>query len=403
MNKRRKILFVNNNMKIGGVQKALVEVLWAIHRDYDVTLLLFCKTGVLLDRIPDDVRVIGTASDFRYLGMSQKECRRGREYRTRACYTLLSRTMGMSRVTGLMGHTVGDDDPESYDYAISFLHCAREKSLYGGTAEYVLNHVSARRKACYIHCDYLHSGTCSEYSKRIYRRYDQIICVSGSVRKRFLELLPELSGRMAVVENPLDAQKLRTMAAEAPFDYDPGQLNVLTVARLAPEKGIDRIIRAMPQVSGFRYFVVGPGALQESLVRMIRDHGLEQRVFLLGEDSNPYRYMAGADVLAVPSRHEAAPVVFQEAAVLGVPVLTTRTLSAEEMVPPERGMVIDNTDEAIAAALRQLAEHPDSVRRWKWDPSEVPDAAAAFRVQFHDLVSGNNEQEEKGERTCIHS
>ena len=40
-----RILIVNNNMHIGGVQKALVNLLWNIRDRYDVTLLLFSKEG----------------------------------------------------------------------------------------------------------------------------------------------------------------------------------------------------------------------------------------------------------------------------------------------------------------------------------------------------------------------
>lgn len=37
----KRVLIVNNNMHIGGVQKALVNLLHEIHGDYEVTLLLF--------------------------------------------------------------------------------------------------------------------------------------------------------------------------------------------------------------------------------------------------------------------------------------------------------------------------------------------------------------------------
>ena len=36
-----RILFVNNNMHIGGVQKALISLLTTIESKYDITLLLF--------------------------------------------------------------------------------------------------------------------------------------------------------------------------------------------------------------------------------------------------------------------------------------------------------------------------------------------------------------------------
>ena len=45
----KKILIVNNNLHIGGVQKALINLLWQLRGQYDVTLLLFHKGGKYLE------------------------------------------------------------------------------------------------------------------------------------------------------------------------------------------------------------------------------------------------------------------------------------------------------------------------------------------------------------------
>lgn len=70
---RERILIVNNNMHIGGVQKALANLLCEIHSDYDITLLLFYKGGELLKDVPPDVKVMDAAAPFRYLGMSKSD------------------------------------------------------------------------------------------------------------------------------------------------------------------------------------------------------------------------------------------------------------------------------------------------------------------------------------------
>ena len=43
----KKIIIVNNNMKVGGVQKSLCNLLWELDRlrEYDVTLALFSPVG----------------------------------------------------------------------------------------------------------------------------------------------------------------------------------------------------------------------------------------------------------------------------------------------------------------------------------------------------------------------
>ena len=66
----KRILIVNNNMHIGGVQKALLNLLQTLHADYDITLLLFYRGGALLNEVPSDVHVCAAGGAFRYFGNS---------------------------------------------------------------------------------------------------------------------------------------------------------------------------------------------------------------------------------------------------------------------------------------------------------------------------------------------
>ena len=54
----KKVLIVNNNMKIGGVQKSLCNLLWSAADRYDITLLLFAPVGAYMCDIPEQVHVL---------------------------------------------------------------------------------------------------------------------------------------------------------------------------------------------------------------------------------------------------------------------------------------------------------------------------------------------------------
>ena len=64
-----RIIIVNNNLHIGGVQKALVNLLWNIREKYDITLLLFHPEGAYMSQLHPEVKVITPDSGYRYLGM----------------------------------------------------------------------------------------------------------------------------------------------------------------------------------------------------------------------------------------------------------------------------------------------------------------------------------------------
>ena len=360
---KKKIFLVNNNMKIGGVQKALLEFVNVINCDYDITLLLFRKTGQLLEQLPENVKILETDSLYRYLGVFQGECKTPKDKLLRGGLAAIAKTCGISRTLKIMSLGSGDCLKEHYDAAISFMHCAGAKSFYGGVAEYTLTNIQADQKICFIHCDYVNSGTVSNHSKKVYRQYDKIACVSASVRHRFLEVLPDLSEKTFVVPNVINIQNVQSDARKDTYVYDHSYINILTVARLGKEKGINRIISAMSQIDSprIRYYILGNGAQRPLLEQQVMQSGLEKQVFFLGEDVNPYRYMPDADLLAVPSYNEAAPVVFQEAMALGLPVMSTETLSAIEMIPEEFGFVVENTDEAIRKKIADFSEHPEQI------------------------------------------
>ena len=48
----KKILIVNNNMSVGGVQKSLCNLLWSIVGKYEITVLLFQAVGEYIDCLP---------------------------------------------------------------------------------------------------------------------------------------------------------------------------------------------------------------------------------------------------------------------------------------------------------------------------------------------------------------
>ena len=97
--------------------------------------------------------------------------------------------------------------------------------------------------------------------------------------------------------------------------------------------------------------------MRDELEDLVKHYGLEESVFFMGEQSNPYRYMKGADYLLVPSRHEAAPVVFAEAKALKLPIISTETISAKELISEDCGVVVENNTESLIKAIEELLYH----------------------------------------------
>ena len=193
-------------MKIGGVQKSLLNLLNAIENKYDITLLLFNKSGDLIDKIPSSVKVIESKGPFRFFGISQGECK-GKliDYLTRGILVLYTRILGRNRTINLMLKKE-TKIPDSYDCAISYLHNGRQKAFYGGTQEYVLHCVTADKKIAFLHGDYLKCG--DQFGYFCSGRNPWISWTSGALRSGNLSDVVMFSQKCFFCQNPLESEKV---------------------------------------------------------------------------------------------------------------------------------------------------------------------------------------------------
>ena len=357
---KKKLLIVNNNMHIGGVQRALVNLLKSIHDRYEVTLLLFHPAGELMQEVPADVKVVPAKSAYRFLGMTREDVKDSRlKWLMRSGFAAVCRLLGRDVTVGLMA--LGQRKLRGYDAAVSYLHDAGDKAFYGGCNDFVLRHTDAPVKATFLHCDYLLCGANTPKNARKYARFDRIAACSEGCRDAFVQACPELADKTCVVRNCQDDDAIRRAAEAAPVQLPTERVNLLTVARMGREKGVTRLIHGLGKLQDVMYhcYIIGDGVERPEVERLIQHYGLQEQVSLLGEMANPYGYMKAADALVIPSVSEAAPMVIGEAACLGTPVVTTETTSAREMVEKEGfGWVCENSIEGITALLQRLLAEP---------------------------------------------
>ena len=329
-----KILIVNNNLMIGGIQKSLINLLKGVHDKYDVTLLLFSDYGELIKDVPSDVKILYAHKRLKILGTPWDKLKKSISNIYNKFFSLfLCKVFGKDKALDFLFKK--QKKIQGFDHVISYSHCQNEKSIAISTAEFVLRCTESKDKICWIHCDYKHSDTYSKHNNALYMQFDKIACCSDSVKNNFLSLLPDAANKCYTVRNFYDSSIL-DLAKDNPFQYDDKYINIVSVARLSYEKGIDLAIDAIKdsQRNDIRYYIVGDGPEEAKLKEMVDAYKLDN-IFFLGAQVNPYRYMKNADYLLVPSRHEAAPMVFDEANILGLPVISTETTSAREMIEAE--------------------------------------------------------------------
>lgn len=166
-----------------------------------------------------------------------------------------------------------------------------------------------------------------------YRRFDRVVCISRAIRNDLLDNCGyRFPDNLEVVYNPHDLSAI-TEAATEELPPDEAELfsgpTVVFLGRMAGQKALWHLIRAFQAVlergTQPRLVFVGDGDADMTgyLQSLVEGYGIAAQVTFLGRRTNPYKYLAHADVLALSSHLEGTPNVIVEAIALGVPVVSS--------------------------------------------------------------------------------
>lgn len=241
-----------------------------------------------------------------------------------------------------------------YDVAIA----AQE----GQYAVFVKKYVRAKKKLLWIHNDFSvthHSKNAFssiEEEEECYRTYDSVVCVSGGVMKSMEAMFPKLKN-MCIAYNPINTYDIDRLKTES-ISNVPKRPLLVAVGRLAEQKSYDRLIAACTVLNGegmeYEVWILGEGECRKKLEDMISSNQTKN-VKLLGNQTNPYKYMNVADCIINTSRHEGFCLVLHEATWLGKPIITTKNAGAEELLGnSEFGVIVGQTQTEITDGMRMF-------------------------------------------------
>jgi glycosyltransferase involved in cell wall biosynthesis len=170
---------------------------------------------------------------------------------------------------------------------------------------------------------------------------------------------------------------------------------VLYVGRLAPEKDLGTLLRAMKIVSTrcdrARLAVVGEGPEGRFLRSLAQELGLAPTVTFVGavgHEDLP-QYYGACDIFTLSSIYEGIPTVLVEAALSGRPVVTTRTPNVNDVMEDRvTGLTVPiRSPEALAAAILELLEDPTRAAAMGRTGREFVRARYDFEKIYRDVVA----------------
>ncbi len=226
-----------------------------------------------------------------------------------------------------------------FDVSISFLESSNIVNLFTRQKDKLIlsirNHLPEENKTFY---GQLHKA----FLLLFYNKADVIVAVSEGIKKDLIDYFSIQANKIIVIYNPYDLEKINSLCKEPLCDLHNNIFEhdvIINVGRLSYQKGQWHLIRAFRKVKtqhpNAKLVIIGEGKLKQYLHNLIVQLGLENDVFLLGMQDNPFKYMYRSKLFVLSSLFEGFPNALVEAMACGTPVVAhdCRTGPREILAP----------------------------------------------------------------------
>jgi glycosyltransferase involved in cell wall biosynthesis len=212
--------------------------------------------------------------------------------------------------------------------------------------------------------------------KVVLRRVERVIAVSQAVADGLIAQDIFDRDKIVLIHNGVDLDRFaKTKEGDAVEQQKTGARHCVgTIGELAPIKGQETFLRAAAIVSSRRehvdFIIAGEdkartGENRLGLERMVDELELSERVRITGWADDVVELLGTLDVFVSSSRSESFGIAIAEAMASGVPVVSTMTAGAREIIDEDKtGRLVPIGDaQALAEAICELLNDPKTRER----------------------------------------
>lgn len=203
--------------------------------------------------------------------------------------------------------------------------------------------------------------------RRLYPLASGVVAVSEGVKEDTQRVTGLPAERIVVIRNPVITPRLAEQAADPvphPWLADKAVPVIIGMGRLTKQKDFPTLVRAFAALQSelpSRLIILGEGRDRAALEVLARELDVQDNVHLAGFQSNPYAWLARADLFVLSSAWEGSPNALTEALALGLPSVSTDCPSGpREILDGGRyGPLIPVGDAAaMTQAMRETLRNP---------------------------------------------
>ncbi|OYD95950.1 glycosyl transferase [Nostoc sp. 'Peltigera membranacea cyanobiont' 213] len=233
-------------------------------------------------------------------------------------------------------------------------------------------HISRNRRDFYGLYQWLFTAFNARWEKQAFQKAQVVVAVSEKVAQELVNIgVPRSCIR--VIINGVDLEEFAPGESDAcgglRLRQKLGLPENVTLALFAgdirtPRKNLDTVLHALVKAPDLHLVVVGH-TQNSPFPQLAASLGLSKRVHFVGFRRDIPQIMQAVDLFVFPSRYEACSLVLLEALSSGLPVITATATGGGELVTPECGIVLSDSDDsdALALALLTLVSSPALIQQ----------------------------------------
>ncbi len=324
---KKNIVFRSGSLRLGGLERVLIEVLQTIDKEkYNITLVIDDDCG------EDNIFEKDIPKEIPYYFLKSKELLNKTEYykaNKKKLFNKLMYNLFMNLETFIMCKNMNKllRKLGKIDVLIDF---------DAGASKYISKLKNINKKAVWIHNSIpklkKKKSKIERFGKRL-KKYDKVVAICDEMKEELQEIYPKIKDKIIRIYNPFDFSRISKMA-EDENNLSEKQKELLKdkycvmVSRLdTVQKDYETLMKAFKIVikkgREEKLYIVGSGPDEDKIKKMIENYGIEKNVKLIGFTKNPYVWIKNSLFLVHSSKYEGLPTVLIEALICGKTIISS--------------------------------------------------------------------------------
>lgn len=338
--KKKDLLFAINDLRVGGIETAIINLLNNInYKKYNVTLVMEEKTGVLLKDVNKNVKV----EELKVSNNKNVIIRKGINFIRKLNFAILNY--------------------HNFDFSCCY-------ATYSLSANKVAL-ISSTNNSIYVHSNYNYiykkeSEFKAFFNCRNISSFRKIIFVANEAEKDFVKIYPELKNKCLVLNNFINPDKMLKLSTEKISEEHPKNKKLFVfIGRLDDSsKKVSRAINLVKNLSDVNLLIVGDGPDKKMYEDLVKENNLSKKITFVGQKTNPYPYIKIADYIILTSDYEGFPVTYLEAITLHKKLLTTIDVSDDEInIGKDYATIISKDEDTMLKDVEKELQNPRKVKQ----------------------------------------